>query len=489
MDTVNGLIVGLETLLDPTVLFFCFAGVFLGTLIGVLPGIGSFAAISLLFPFTYHIDSISAIVMLAGIYYGAQYGGSTSSILLNLPGHPASAITCIDGYPMCQQGRAAVALFITTIASFVGSVLGIAALILFSPAISKVAVSFGSAEYFSLMLLGLVASGALVTDNVLKGLSAVAIGLLLGTIGNDVNSGISRFDFGIASLSDGIVLAVVAIGLFGIAEIVNSITLTVKQNTNFFSFKSMMPTRQDWRRSVAPVLRGSSVGMLLGALPGVGPAIASFLSYSLEQRVSKHSHELGTGAIEGVVAPEAANNAAAQTSFIPTLSLGIPGDAIMALMLGALIIHGIQPGPMLISTQPALFWGLIMSFALGNLLLLILNIPLINVWVSILKIPCYYLYPAILTFISIGVFSIRNNEFDIYAVAVIGAVGYLLTALKFKPAPLLLGFVLGPLLEEHLRRAMIISGGDFSIFIHSPISAGILCVTVLILVLTVVKKP
>jgi TctA family transporter len=486
MDIFDGVLFGMQTLANTKFLWFCLLGVTLGTLIGVLPGIGSFTAITLLFPFTYQLDSISSIIMLAGIYYGAQYGGSISSILLNLPGHPASAVTCIDGYPMCQQGRAPLALFITTISSFVGSLFGIIALIMFTPVIAQIAIKFGSAEYFSLILMGLVASGILVSDNVLKGLVAVILGLLLGTIGVDVNSGVSRFDFGLIDLADGIVLATLAVGLFGVSEIINSASTPIMPIQKRISFSNMFPTKQEWIRSIFPALRGSGVGMIVGALPGVGPAIASFLSYAVEKRFSKYSHQLGSGAIEGIVGPEAANNAAAQTSFIPTLSLGIPGDAIMALMLGALLIQGIQPGPTLITSQPELFWGLAISFIIGNMMLLVLNIPLINIWVSLLRIPYIYLYPAILSFIAIGIFSIRNNQFDVYAVAIIGAVAYLLNLLKFKPAPLLLGFVLGPLLEEHLRRVMIISNGDLSVFVTRPISAVILVLTGCILIFTVI---
>lgn len=482
MDIANGLLLGLQSALHPTTLLYCFIGVFLGTLIGVLPGIGALATISLLLPITYHIPPTAAIVMLAGVYYGAQYGGSTASILLNLPGTPSSAVVCLDGYPMAKQGRAGIALFMTTIASFVGSMLGILMLVLFSPAIAELGLKFGPAEYFSMMFLGLIAASTLATGSVLKGLAMVVFGLLLGTVGTDINSGVSRFDFGTPNLMDGISLVALAMAIFGISEVIS--TVNIKRDGKVaqkITFRSMVPTAEDAKRSVMPMLRGSGIGGFFGALPGTGASIASFMSYAVEKKVAKDPSRFGKGAIEGISAPESANNAAAQTAFVPTLSLGIPGDAVMALMLGALIIHGIQPGPLLMTQQPELFWGLIVSFGIGNIMLMILNIPLIGLWVSILKIPYRVLYPAILVFISLGVYSVNNNTFDIFLVAVLGIMGYALAVLKFEAAPLLLGFVLGPMMEEYLRRALLLSRGDMMTFIERPISAGFIAFAAVLL--------
>jgi putative tricarboxylic transport membrane protein len=473
MDIANGLLLGLQSALQPVTLLYCFIGVFLGTLIGVLPGIGALATISLLLPVTYHIPPTAAIVMLAGVYYGAQYGGSTASILLNLPGTPSSAVACLDGYPMAKQGRAGVALFMTTIASFVGSMLGILLLVLFSPSIAELGLKFGPAEYFSMMFLGLIAASTLASGSALKGLAMVVFGLLIGTVGTDINSGVSRFDFGTPNLMDGISLVALAMAIFGISEVISTVNIKRDAKANEkITFRSMVPTADDTKRSIMPMLRGTGIGSFFGALPGTGASIASFMSYAVEKKVAKDPSRFGNGAIEGITAPESANNAAAQTAFVPTLSLGIPGDAVMALMLGALIIHGIQPGPLLMTQQPELFWGLIVSFGIGNILLMILNIPLIGLWVSILKIPYRVLYPAILVFISLGVYSVSNNTFDVYLVAVLGILGYILAVLKFEAAPLLLGFVLGPMMEEYLRRALLLSRGDMMTFIERPISAG-----------------
>jgi putative tricarboxylic transport membrane protein len=492
VSVIDGLLGGLQTVLTPQILLYCFFGVFLGTLVGVLPGIGSLATISLLLPITYHLPPVGAIIMLAGVYYGAQYGGSTASILLNLPGHAAAVIACLDGNPMAKQGKAGIALFMTTIASFVGSMIGLVALIMFSPAIAQLGLKFGAAEYFSMMLLGLIAASTLASGSPAKGLAMVAVGLLLGTIGTDVDSGTIRFSFGVLELSDGLSLVALAMGLFGLPEIINS--LSNAQDTKVqgkVTLRSMIPSRQEVKQSAMPMLRGSGVGGFFGALPGTGPAISSFMAYAVEKKIAKDPSRFGKGAIEGVTAPESANNAAAQTGFVPTLSLGIPGDAIMALMLGALIIHGIQPGPMLITDQPALFWGLIASFIVGNIMLVILNIPLIGLWVSILKIPYRLLYPAILIFICLGTYSVTNAVFNIYVVAIVGALGYLMLVLRFDAAPLLLGFVLGPLMEENLRRAMRLSRGDPMTFLERPISASFIAVAAAILLwslFTVFKK-
>jgi TctA family transporter len=482
LSVLNNLWSGVLITLQPEILWFCFLGVFVGTLVGVLPGIGALATISLLLPITYHLPPVGAVIMLAGVFYGAQYGGSTASILLNLPGHAAAVVACLDGNPMAKQGKAGIALFLTTIASFVGSMLGIIALVIFSPTISQLGLKFGPAEYFSMMAFGLVAASSVTSASPIKGLAMMALGLLLGTVGTDVNSGITRFDFSIPELMDGISLVALAMGLFGIAEIITSVTR--KQHQGFkekISLRSMLPSKDESKRSAMPILRGSSIGAFFGALPGTGPAIASFMAYSMEKQIASDPSRFGKGAVEGVTAPEAANNAAAQTGFVPTLSLGIPGDAVMALILGALIIHGIQPGPRLIVDQPELFWGLIASFGVGNLMLLLLNIPLIGIWISILKIPYHFLYPAILVFICLGGYSVNNNPFDILLIAAIGGVGYLLVVFRFEAAPLLLGFVLGPLLEDNLRKSLMLYRGNIYIFIERPISATLLFLSLLLL--------
>lgn len=452
-------------------LLYCLAGVTLGTAIGVLPGLGSLAAVSMIFPVTFYLEPTTALIMLAGVYYGAEYGGSTASILLNLPGTPSNAITCLDGYPMARQGRAGVALFVTTIASFVGGSLGIVLMMGMAPMVASIALAFGPAEYFSAVLFGLVAAGS-VSASPLKGLSMVTLGLLLGCVGADVNSGVVRYNLGLLELYDGIGLVVLAMGLFGVSEVLASMWSSGRDGLReTISLRSMLPSAAEWRAIRFPMLRGSGVGCIIGPLPGAGPTLAAFLSYAFEKRLSRSPERFGHGAIEGVASPESGNNAAAQTAFIPTLTMGIPGSATMAIMLGALMIHGIQPGPRLMTEHSDLFWEVVASFWIGNVLLLLLNIPLIGVWVSILKIPYKFLYPGILTLICIGVYSINYNVFEVWLVLAIGAFGYLLRVLEFDPAPLLIGFVLGPMLEQNLRRALTISNGDFAIFVDRPISA------------------
>jgi TctA family transporter len=488
MELFNNLLMGLQVASDPTILWYCFLGVFLGTAVGVLPGIGALAAISLLLPMTYHMSPTAAIVMLAGVYYGAQYGGSTASILMNLPGGPASAVTCLDGYPMAKNGKAGIALFITTIASLVGAMIGLVLLVLFSPAIAEVGLKFGPAELFAMMVLGLVAASSMGTGSPIKGLAMVVMGVLLGMVGTDVNSGAARFTFDIPELMDGINLVALAMGLFGVAEVVRNIHgQDDSQKVEKVTLRSMIPAREEMRRSYPAMLRGSALGSALGALPGVGPSIAAFMSYAIEKRVAKDPSQFGQGAVQGISAPESANNAAAQTAFVPSLSLGIPGDAVMAIMLGALIIHGITPGPMLINEQPEMFWGLVVSFAIGNLMLVLLNIPTISIWVSLLRIPFTWLYPAILVFVALGVYSVNNNHFDIYMVAGLGVLGYLFMLLRFEAAPLLLGYILGPMVEENLRRALLLSRGDPAIFFDRPISATLLYVTLAMLGWTLFK--
>jgi putative tricarboxylic transport membrane protein len=487
MSFIDSITLGLQTALAANNLFYCFVGVTLGMFVGVLPGIGALAAIALLLPVTFYLDPTAAIVMLAGVYYGSAYGGSTASILLNLPGTPSSAVACIDGYPMSRQGRAGVALFATTIASFLGGSIGILIMMFFSPMIAAAALQFGAAEYFAMMTLGLVAASTIGIGSPVKGIAMVVLGVMVGIIGTDVNTGLTRFTFGIPELYDGIALVAIAMGLFGIAEVIGS----VKQvrhgelDRRSITMRSMIPTRDDIRRFWMPMFRGSMIGSFFGALPGTGGTIASFMSYAVEKKVAKEPERFGKGAIEGVVAPEAANNAADQTAFIPTMTLGIPGSVIMALMLGALMIHGITPGPNLIVEKPAMFWGLIMSFWIGNLMLLVLNIPLIGVWVRILAIPYRVLYPAVLMFVCMGVYSLNNSAFDVMMVLLFGLLGYAMRLLDFSPAPMILGFVLGPLMEENLRRALLISRGDFMVFLQRPISAFITVCIFLILAWTV----
>ncbi|WP_439570276.1 tripartite tricarboxylate transporter permease [Roseovarius mucosus] len=486
MDILANLGLGLSVALSGTNLLYCFVGVVLGTFLGVIPGVGVLAAISMLFPLTYFLEPTTALIMLAGIWYGTSYGGSTASILLNVPGTPANAVTCLDGYPMAQKGRAAMALFMTTVASFVGGSIGIVLLSAFAPLIAGAALAFGSAEYFALMVLGLIAATGIVGDDPLKGLIMVVVGLLLGLVGTDVFSGTARFTLGYLELRDGIALVALAMGLFGVSEVIASVgrIRPGRFDASTIRIRAMVPTRDEMRRSWMPMLRGSGVGAFFGALPGTGPSLAAFIAYAVEKRAAREPERFGKGAIEGVMAPESANNSADQTSFIPTLALGIPGSPTMALMLGVLIIHGIAPGPGLMTNEPALFWGLIMSFWIGNILLVLLNVPLIGLWVRLLTIPYPLLFPAVLMFICIGTYSVNNSAFDVMVVMVFGALGYLFRLLSFPPAPLLLGFVLGPLLEEHFRRAMLLSRGDPMTFVERPISSVLLGIAALILIWT-----
>lgn len=483
MDILNYMALGLETSLIPANLFYCFAGVFLGTFIGVLPGIGPLAAMSMLFPITFYLDPTSAIIMLAGIWYGNAYGGGITAILLNIPGAPASAVTCLDGNPMARSGRAGVALFTSAFASFCGGCLGILLLMLLAPVIVKYALQFGAAEYFALMVLGLVAASTITSGSAIKALAMVVFGLALGTVDTDIYTGVSRFSFGILDLIDGLSLAALAMGVFGVAEVIGSLlekepaTLVTRK----VSLRSMLPRLDDFKRMVTPILRGSGLGGFFGTLPGSGPAISAFVSYAIEKRVARDPSRFGKGAIEGIASPEAANNAADQTAFIPTLTLGIPGSPTMALMLGALLIHGITPGPRLMVEQPSLFWGVVMSFWVGNIMLLVLNIPLIGLWVRLLTVPQHILYPTVLMFICIGTYSVNFSAFEVGLVAGFGLLGYIMRIFDFPAAPLLLGFVLGPMVEENFRRAMLLSRGDFGTFIHRPISAVILVITLALL--------
>ncbi len=488
MNLLEGLAIGFSAALSGEALLFCFVGVSIGMFVGVLPGIGALAAVSMILPVTFHLEPMSAIIMLAGIFYGSQYGGSIASILLNLPGTAPNAVTCLDGYPMTRQGRAGVALFITTITSFVGSTLAILLLMGFAPVLGQFALRFSSAEYFSMMLLGLVAASALSIGSPLKGLVAVVAGLVLGLVGMDVNSGQDRFTFGIVELFDGLNLIAVAMGLFGVAEILANIgnRRTTVIDPRSITIKSLIPTRQDMRLAWKPALRGSAIGSFVGILPGAGPSIAAFMSYALEKKISRTPARFGRGAVEGISAPEAANNASVQAAFIPTLTLGIPGDATMAILLAAMMIHGILPQPEFFSTQPQLFWGLVVSFWIGNLILLILNIPLIGLWVRILTIPYHYLFIGILFFICVGVYSVNNNPFDVLIVIIFGVIGYFMLIYQYPAAPLLMGFILGPMMEEHFRRALLFSRGDLATFVERPISGAFLAAALLVLVASLV---
>ena len=484
MELIANLGLGLGVALTPINLLYCLAGVFLGTLIGVLPGLGPTATISMLLPITFVLPPVSALIMLAGIYYGSQYGGSTTSILVNLPGEAASVVTALDGYQMALQGRAGVALATAAIGSFFAGTVATLLLALFAPPLAEVALKFGPADYFSLMVLGLVASVVLAHGSLLHAIGMVIVGLLLGLVGSDVTSGGQRFTFGLPQLADGIGFVVVAMGMFGLSEIIRNLEqgddrsgLVTKKITR------LMPTRKEWKRMIGPILRGTALGSALGILPGSGSILGSFAAYSLEKKISKNSKQFGKGAIEGVAAPESANNAGAQTSFIPMLTLGIPSNPVMALMVGAMIIQGIQPGPSVISEQPALFWGIIVSMWIGNLFLVILNLPMIGLWVRIIMVPYRFLYPAILAFCAIGVFSLNNSEFDIYLMALFGLLGYVFSKLDCEPAPMLLAFILGPLMEEYLRRAMLMSRGDPMVFLRRPISATLLVMALLAMLL------
>lgn len=490
MDLFPNLSLGFATAFSLSNLLYCFVGVFVGTLIGALPGLGAVTAISMLLPFTFGFEPLGALILLSGIFYGAMYGGSTASILLNLPGTPANAIVALDGYALAQQGRAAMPLFMSAVASFVGGCIALVLVGVAAPAIVSIALEFGPAEYFSMMLLGLVAASAVATTSFLRSIGMVLVGLLLGLVGMDIVSGMMRFTFGIPIMAEGISFIVVAMALFGLTEVMSNLephgrpSITQPKT----GWRDMMPTRDEAKRSVWASLRGTALGSALGALPGAGPTISSFMAYTVEQRVSRHPERFGKGAVEGVVGPEAANNAAAQTGFIPTLSLGIPGDAVGALLLGTLIIHGIQPGPMVMSRHPELFWGLIASMWIGNVMLLWINIPFIGLWVKILSIPYRLLYPAIVVFLCIGVWSVANSTFQLYLLAGLGVAGYVLSKLDCPASPLLLGLILGPMMEENLRRALLMSRGDFGTFVESPISGGILAACLLLVVLTVMAE-
>jgi putative tricarboxylic transport membrane protein len=485
MELISNLALGLSVAFTLTNLFYCFVGVLLGTLIGVLPGIGPVPTIAMLLPITYALPPVSALIMLAGIYYGAQYGGSTTAILVNLPGESSSVVTCIDGYQMARRGKAGKALSVAAIGSFIAGTVATVVVAAFAPPLAEFALKFGPAEYFSLMVLGLLAAVVLASGSLLKAIAMIVLGLLLGIIGTDVNSGLQRYTFGVPELSDGIGFVVVAMGLFGFAEII--VNLEHREHREVFTdnVTGLWLKWSEFKEALPAILRGTSIGSVLGILPGGGAMLSAFAAYTLEKKIAKDPSRFGKGAIEGVAGPESANNAGAQTSFIPLLTLGIPPNAVMALMVGAMTIHSIQPGPQVMTSNPQLFWGLIASMWIGNVMLVILNLPMIGIWVKLLKVPYRLLYPAILLFCCIGVYSLQNNVFDVVATAVFGALGWLFVKLECEPAPLLLGFILGPLMEENLRRALLLSRGDPTVFFTRPLSLGMLIAAGLLLTIIV----
>ena len=483
MDVLDSLLLGAQVAFSWNNVLYCLVGVLLGTLIGVLPGIGPVPTIAMLLPITFSLDPIAALIMLAGIYYGTQYGGSTTAILVSLPGEAASVVTVLDGHQMAKQGRAGPALAIAAIGSFVAGCVATLIIATAAPPLAEFALRFGPWEYFSLMVLGLVAATVLAHGSLVKAICMVLLGLLLGLIGTDVNSGTLRFTFGIPELADGIGVAIVAMGMFGITEIVVNLEQGSRREVFIGKVKHLYPSREDLKRSWGAILRGTGLGSVLGILPGGGALLSSFASYTVEKKLSKYPEEFGKGAIEGVAGPESANNAGAQTSFIPMLTLGIPGNPVMALMFGALMIQGIAPGPLVMTEKPELFWGLIASMWLGNLMLVVLNLPLIGMWIKLLQLPYRFLFPAILVFMNIGVYSLSNNPWDCLMMSLFGIFGYVCVKLECEPAPLILGFILGPLMEENLRRAMLLSRGDATLFFNpaeKPISFSFLVAAVLL---------
>ncbi|WP_309638643.1 tripartite tricarboxylate transporter permease [Methylibium sp.] len=475
MELLDNLQLGFATALTVQNLLYAFFGCLLGTLIGVLPGLGPVATIAMLLPSIYALDATPALIMLAGIYYGAQYGGSTTAILINVPGESSSVVTAIDGYQMARQGRAGAALATAGLGSFFAGTVGTLIVAAFAPPLTELAFKFGPAEYFSLMVLGLIGAVVLASGSLVKAIAMIILGLLLGQINTDVISGAPRYSFDIPELTDGIGFVAIAMGVFGFGEIIANLGQPPEHREVFTkAVGGMMPTKEDFKLAWPAVLRGTALGLILGILPGGGALLASFAAYTLEKKVAKDPSKFGKGAIQGVAGPESANNAGAQTSFIPMLTLGIPPNAVMALMVGAMTIKGIQPGPQVMTSNPQLFWGLIASMWVGNLMLVVLNLPLIGIWIKLLTVPYRYLFPAILTFCCIGLYTLNNNNFDVYMAAGFGIVGYLFYKLSCEPAPLLLGFILGPMMEENLRRALLISRGEWSTFATRPLSAGLL---------------
>ncbi len=491
MDLFHNLALGFSIAFTAQNLMYAFVGCMLGTLIGVLPGIGPVATIAMLLPATYALQPEAALIMLAGIYYGAQYGGSTTAILVNLPGESSSVVTVIDGYQMARQGRAGPALAAAGLGSFFAGCVGTLLLAAFAAPLTELAFNFGPAEYFSLMVLGLIGAVVLASGSLLKAIAMIVLGLLLGMVGTDVNSGGTRFSFDIPELADGIGFIVIAMGVFGYGEIISNLSKQESEREIFTAnVTGLMPTREDFKNMVPAVLRGTALGSMLGILPGGGAVMASFAAYTLEKKTKLRPGEVpfGKGNIRGVAAPESANNAGAQTSFIPLLTLGIPPNPVMALMVGAMTIHNIQPGPQVMTSNPELFWGLIASMWIGNLMLVILNLPLIGIWIKLLSVPYRWLFPAIVLFCAIGVYSTNYTTFDIWLVAIFGVIGYLFIKLGTEPAPLLLGFILGPMMEEYFRRALKISRGDWSVFVSRPLSATLLAASVLLLIVVLMPS-
>lgn len=476
------LMYGFGIAFEPHNLMWSVFGVIAGNLIGVLPGLGALTAMSILLPLTYVMHPVAAILMLAGIFYGSMYGGAIGAILLNLPVHPPHAVACLDGYPLTLQGRGGAALAVAMIASFVAASIGILIMVFFSPLLVDIAFKFGPAELFSIMLLGLLAGSTMSRGSAVKGVAMTLLGLLLGVVGTDVNTGTMRFTFGLMHLQDGVDLVALAMGLFGVGEFLLGVNkMSTVGSGARMRFRDMRPTKGELKKSFFPMLRGTAVGTLFGVLPGTGPTITTFVAYALERKVSKTPERFGHGAIEGVASPEAASHSKTQVDFIPTMSLGIPGDAMMALILGALLIQGIQPGPQLVTEHPDIFWGLVASFWVGNLLLIVLNIPFIGLWVKLLQVPYKYLYPAALFFIAIGCFSTQNSLFEVGEVLLFGILGAVLRYLDFSVATILLGYVLGPIVEENFRRALLLSRGDLLVFLERPISAGFIAASALLI--------
>jgi putative tricarboxylic transport membrane protein len=487
-DFVSNLSLGFGVALTPINLGLAFLGCLVGTLIGVLPGVGPIATIAMLLPITFGLDPTGALIMLAGIYYGAQYGGSTTAILVNIPGEATSVVTALDGHQMARQGRAGVALGIAAIGSFFAGTVATLVIAALGAPLTGLALIFGPTEYFSLMVMGLVFAVVLARGSILKAIAMILVGVLLSTVGTDLETGEERMTFGLPFLADGIDFAVLAMGIFGIAEIMRNLDHTEHRDVVRQAIGRLLPNKEDFRQSYKPVLRGTLIGAILGILPGNGAVLGPFAAYTLEKKLAKDPRRFGRGAIEGVAGPESANNAGAQTSFIPLLTLGIPPNAVMALMVGAMTIHGIIPGPQVMTKNPTLFWGMIASMWVGNLMLLIINLPLVGMWVRLLKVPYRLLFPAILMFCCIGIYSINSLPTDVMFIGLFGFVGYMLIKFGFEPAPMLLGFVLGKLMEENLRRALIISRGDMMTFIDRPISAGLLAVAAVLLVIALLPS-
>lgn len=482
MDLLSNLALGFETALTLNNLFYCFIGVVLGTAIGVLPGLGPLATISMLLPITYGLSPTTALIMLAGIYYGAQYGGSTTAILVNLPGETSSVVTCLDGYQMARKGKAGTALAVAALGSFFAGTVATVIIAAFAPSIIQIAFKFGAAENFSLMVLGLVSAVVLAHGSLIKAVAMIILGILLGLVGSDVNSGVQRFTLGLSDLADGLDIVAVAMGAFAFTEIIVNLEKKGHRDVIVNAVKGLWLTKEEFKQSTPAVLRGTALGSLLGVLPGGGAMLAAFAAYTVEKKLAKNPENFGKGEIAGVAGPESANNAGAQTSFIPMLTLGIPSNAVMALMISALIIHNIQPGPQVMTSNPSLFWGLIASMWVGNLMLVVLNLPMIGIWIKLLKVPYKIFYPAIIIFCVIGAFSVQNNVFTIYVAAAFGLLGYVFVKLKCEPAPLMLGFVLGPMMEENVRRAMLMARGDATTFLTRPLSAALLIAAVALLI-------